>query len=169
MNYLELSYLAAILVRFMVRMAVFFRTLFCASCLLVIAGCDGDDGPEDDFGNNTGIKGRVLVQNEFTQPLYDDREGINVTLNVGFNDFSVAASSVGNWQLAGAPVGTYTITYSKAGFSTVIIDSILVSTVNPQYAVDNGFQKLPTVSITRLPTTEFNNFMLDLSFTVQGS
>src|SRR5690554_484762 len=138
--------------------------------LLIIASltsCDDKD-TTDDFGDGSGIKGRINVQNEFEQPLYDDRSGINVKLEVGFRDFDVVANNVGEWQLAGAPTGTYKITYSKAGYSTIVQRGIKLSYTIPVYPVDNMFQKLPSVAITKLPTTQFNDFELALNATPVG-
>ncbi len=135
---------------------------------LVFPSCTPDK-PEDSFGSSTGIKGRVNVQNEFQQPLYNERDGIDVLCHVGFQDLSASADNVGQWLISGAPVGTYTITYSKAGFSTVVMRNIKVSNTIPNYAVEAGFQKLPTATITKLPLTDFDNFILDLSYTTSGS
>ncbi len=121
-----------------------------------------DDQQTDDFGKGSGIKGKINVQNEFQQPLYDERSGIKVFLEVDFRDFDVAADNVGNWQLAGAPVGTYTITFSKAGYSTVVLNNIVISYTNPNYEVNNSFQKLPSVTLTKLPQTDFADFELIL-------
>lgn len=138
--------------------------------LLIIAALTscGDKDTTDDFGEGSGIKGRINVQNELEQPLYDERSGINVKLEVGYRDFDVVADNVGNWQLAGAPVGKYKITYSKAGYSTIVQRGINVSYTIPVFPVDNMFQKLPSATITKLPTTQFSNFELALNATPVG-
>lgn len=133
----------------------------------LLASC-GDDDSSDDFSEGSGIKGKINVQNEFQQPLYDERSGINVYLEVGFRDFEVVADNVGNWQLAGAPAGTYTITYSKAGFSTIVQEDIALSYTNPNYQLDNRFQKLPSATLTKLPLTDFTDFELALNSTAVG-
>jgi hypothetical protein len=125
-----------------------------------------DDGPG--FTGESGIKGKINVQNQYQQPLYDERGGIAVFMEVGFREFEVVADNVGRWQLAGAPVGTYTITYSKPGYSTIVQRGISISNVTPNYPVDNQFQQLPTATITKLPLTDFDNFELDLSINEQG-
>ncbi|NEN25434.1 carboxypeptidase regulatory-like domain-containing protein [Cryomorpha ignava] len=127
-----------------------------------------DDNPSDNFGDGSGLKGKINVQNEFQQPLYNERSGIKVFLEVGFRDFEVVADNVGNWQLAGAPVGAYTITYSKEGYSTIVRDDIVLSYTNPNYQLDNRFQKLPSVTITKLPLTDFTDFELALNSTPVG-
>lgn len=129
--------------------------------LLILTGCE-DKETIDDFGNGSGIKGKIHVQNEFEQPLYDKRGGINVHFEVGYRTFDVVGDAQGNWQLAGAPVGTYKITFSKAGYSTIVLRNIKLSYTHPVYAVDNLFQVLPTVSLTKLPSTTFSNFNLNL-------
>ena len=128
----------------------------------------GDKDTKDDFGTGSGIKGRINVQNEFEQPLYEERSGINVALEVGYRDFDVIADNVGNWQLTDAPAGTYKITYSKAGFSTIVQRGVKLSYTHPVFPVDNVFQKIPSVTITKLPTTQFNNFELALNATPVG-
>lgn len=132
-----------------------------------LISCDDDD-PSDNFGEGSGIKGKVNVENEFQQPLYNERSGIKVFLEVGFRDFEVVADNVGNWQLAGAPVGTYTITYSKDGYSKIVQDDIVLSYTNPNYQLDNRFQKLPSATITKLPLTDFADFELALNSTPVG-
>ena len=132
-----------------------------------LTSCDEKDA-KDDFGDGSGLKGKINVQNEFEQPLYADRNGINVKLEVGYRDFDVVADNVGYWQLPGAPVGTYKITYSKAGYSTIVQRGIKLSYTIPKYPVDNLFQKLPSATITKLPTTQFNNFELALLATPVG-
>ncbi len=133
----------------------------------ILAGCNGDDD-QPKFGEGSGIKGKINVQNEFQQPLYEERGGINVLLEVGFREFEVTANNVGSWQLAGAPIGTYTITYSKAGYSTIVHDNIVLSYTNPNYPIDNLFQQLPSVTITKLPLTDFQDFELILNSTPLG-
>ncbi len=133
----------------------------------VLASCNDD--AETDFPNSVGIKGRVLTQNEFAQPLYEERNGVNVFYETGFRDFTVQGDVVGSYQLGGAPVGQYTITYSKPGYGTIINRNISISTVNPVYPIDDGFQKLPQVTITQLPNTSFQALSLELEATVNGS
>ena len=136
--------------------------------VLILGGC-GSDEPSDDFGNETGIKGKVMVQNEFQQPLYEDRAGINVKFEVGYQDFATTTDNTGNWLLSGAPVGTYTLTFSKAGYSRIVKRSVKVSNTVPDYPVDHGFQQLPTVTITKLPLTDFADFTMTLDIlTGQG-
>lgn len=132
-----------------------------------LSSCDDKDS-EDDFGTGSGIKGRVNVQNEFEQPLYDDRSGINIAFEVGYRDFDVVADNVGNWQLTGAPAGTYKITYSKAGYSTIVDRGVNLSYTFPKFPIDNQFQKIPSVTITKIPTTQFNDFELALNTTPVG-
>ncbi len=133
----------------------------------VLVSCNNDD--DGAFPNNVGIKGKILTQNEFAQPIYEERDGINVFYETGFRDFTVQGDVVGNYQLGGAPVGQYTITYSKPGFGTIINRNISISTVNPAYPIDNGFQKLPQVTLTKLPNTSFQTLSLELDATVNGS
>ncbi len=134
----------------------------CLSCAL-IWGCNDDD--EGDFSDVVVIEGSVLVQNEFQQPLYDERDGVSVDLKVGFQDFGLAADAIGKYQLSGAPVGTYTGTYSKAGCGTVYSKNLKVSDTNPEFPVYNGAQRLPTVTLTKLPVTSFENVEMDLQIT----
>lgn len=135
---------------------------------LVFPSCTPDK-PEDNYGSYTGIKGRVNVQNEFQQPLYSERNAIDVLCHVGFQDLAVTADNTGQWLIPGAPLGTYTITYSKAGYSTVVVRDIKISNTIPKYAIEEGFQKVPTATITKLPLTDFSNFSMDLSYIAQGS
>jgi hypothetical protein len=135
--------------------------------VLVLSSCDDDDNA-DDFPNGTGIKGRVNVQNEFQQPLYEERGGIQVFFEVGFQSFTVSADAVGQYQLEGAPTGTYDISFIKPGFGTNIAENITISNVNPQFQVEDGFQKLPSFTITKLPVTSFSDVVLDLTVTSSG-
>lgn len=130
---------------------------------ILLVSCNENDA-EDDFPSNVGIRGRVLTQNEFQQPLYEEREGVELLLEVGFREFIVDADNVGRWQLPSAPVGTYTITVEKPGFGTVVYRGIRVSTVNPEYPVVDGFQEISRFTITELPTTQIQDVVLDLSF-----
>lgn len=132
-----------------------------------LTSCNDDD-PSDNFGEGSGLKGKVNVQNEFQQPLYNERSGIKVLLEVGYRDFEVVADNVGNWQLAGAPVGTYKITYSKEGYSKIVQNDIALSYTVPKYQLDNKFQKIPSVTITKLPLTDFTDFVLALNSTPVG-
>jgi len=144
------------------RFALYFLATF------ALFSCNEND-PADDFPNNIGIKGRINVENEFGQPLYDERNGITVLFETGFRSFTVLADVTGNYVLSSAPVGIYTITISKPGFGKIIDRSVRISTVNPQYQVDNGSQKLPSFIITKLPATNFQNASLDLNSLVNGS
>lgn len=143
-----------------------YALLFILSISL-LTGCNDDDDTGG-FEDGSGIKGKINVQNEFQQPLYDERHGIKVFLEVGYRDFEVMADNVGNWQLAGAPAGTYKITYSKAGFGTIIQNGIELSYTIPNYEIQNKFQKLPSVTITQLPLTQFSDLELALNATPVG-
>lgn len=135
---------------------------------LIFPSCTPDK-PEDTYGNSAGIKGRVNVQNEYQQPLYSERNAINVLCEVGYQDLSTTSDNIGQWLISGAPLGTYTITYSKAGYSTVVVKGIKISNTFPNYAIDEDYQKLPTATITKLPLTDFDNFTMDLNFIPQGT
>jgi len=142
-----------------------YRSLFFTLFLLAILTSCNDDEENNDFPSSVGIRGKVLTQNEFQQPLYDERNGVELQLEVGFREFFLDADNVGQWQLGGAPVGTYTFTVEKEGFGTLVRRSVKISTVNPEYPVFNGFQTIPTFVLTKLPVTQFQNVELDLTFT----
>lgn len=121
---------------------------------------DEDDNPITDDAN---LEGRVRVQNEYQQPLYEERDGILVLMEVGFQSFAVSADNIGNYVLSGAPTGTYTITASKEGFGTIVEGDIQISNVSPNYPVQEGNQILPTITITKKPTTEFSELVLEIN------
>ncbi len=121
---------------------------------------DEDDNPITDDAN---LEGKVRVQNEYQQPLYEERDGILVFMEVGFQSYAVNADNIGSYVLRGAPTGTYTITASKEGFGTIIQEGIQISNVSPNYPVQEGNQVLPTITITKLPTTDFNDLTLEVS------
>ncbi|MFT4770409.1 MAG: hypothetical protein ACI9CP_001795 [Cryomorphaceae bacterium] len=141
-----------------------FYTLF---LLLILASCNNDDDDNDDFPSSVGIKGKVLTQNEFQQPLYDERDGVEFHLEVGFREFFLDADNVGQWQLGGAPVGTYAFILQKEGYGTIEQRGVRISTVNPEYPVFNSFQTIPTFVMTKLPITQFEDVELDLTFTTE--
>lgn len=134
----------------------------------ILISCEDKDD-SDDFGTGSGIKGKIHVQNEFEQPLYNSRSGVNVAFEVGYRTFDVVGDAQGNWQLSGAPAGTYKITFSKPGYSTIVVKNIKLSYTHPVYSVDDMFQEIPTVTITKLPTTQFSNFEMTLNGQSQGS
>jgi hypothetical protein len=142
----------------------FFFTLF---LITLLTSCNDDEDKNDDFPSSVGIRGKVLTQNEFQQPLYEERNGVELFLEVGFREFDLDADNVGQWQLGGAPVGTYTFTVEKEGFGTIVRRGVKISTVNPEYSVFNGFQTIPTFVLTKLPVTQFQNVELDLTFTTE--
>ena len=109
-----------------------------------------------------------MTQNEFQQPLYEERNDVEMQLEVGFREFPVDADNVGQWQLGGAPVGTYAFTIEKEGYGTITPRGIRISTVNPEFPVFNGFQTIPTFVITKLPVTQFQDVELDLTFMEMG-
>lgn len=143
------------------KMRFFF--LFLMVGVLGLVSCNDDDDSGDDFPNGKGIEGRVHVQNEFQQPLYDERDGIQVYFEVGFQDFTVDADLIGKYVLRSAPVGTYTATYSKEGYGTVVASDLNYSETSPTLPIDNGFQQFPSVTITKKPVTSFSNLNLDLT------
>lgn len=134
----------------------FFWALIVAPLLI---SCD-DEIPEP--VPSAGIEGRVWTQNEFGQPLHDQRSGVNVFLETGFRNFNLAADQVGRYRLPGAPVGTYRATYSKAGFGKMIVSGLRLNTANPAYEVLNGFHQFPSVTLTQLPITDFSNVNVSL-------
>lgn len=143
------------------RLRAFLSMLAFASMVFVLSACDEDD---DLPPTETGIEGRVFVQNEFGEPLYNQRGGTSIFLEVGFRSFNIQGDQVGRYRLSGAPVGTYTATYSKDGCGTIVIRGIRVNVVTPSFPVLNGFQQWPSVTLTKLPTTAFTG----LSATLNG-
>lgn len=133
--------------------------------LVAFTSCDNDDNQSNDFAASAAIEGRILVQNEFQQPLYEERDGIGVFLKVGFQDFTTSADGVGIFQLGGAPVGNYTATYFKEGYGTVVNSGIKVSSTSPVLPVYNGYQRFPTATLTERPLTIFEDLVLDLTAT----
>lgn len=135
--------------------------------LLIMTGCN-DDGDDNPISNNVNFKGKIFVQNEFKQPLYDERSDIGILAEAGFQSFPITADALGQYQLSSAPTGTYTLTISKEGFSTIVERGIVMSAISPNFPVEDGFQKLPTYTITKLPTTIFENLDLDLESETVG-
>lgn len=134
---------------------------------LLLVGCDDKDEPNA-FEEGKGMKGKIHVQNEFAQPLYDERAGIKVHFEVGYREFDVVADAQGNWQLDAAPAGTYTITFSKEGYGTMVMHDVKLSYTHPVYPADNLFQKLPSVTLTKLPNTQFSDFDLSINILNPG-
>jgi len=163
---MELFYLA---LRYVITPSkMIYRSLFYSLLLLLtLTSCNSDDDKDNDFPSSTGIRGRVLTQNEFQQPLYDERDDVEMQLEVGFREFLLDADNVGQWQLSSAPVGTYTFTIEKEGYGTLVQRGIRISTVNPEFPVFDGFQTIPTFVITKLPVTQFDDIQLDLTFSTQ--
>lgn len=131
-----------------------------ASMVFVLSGCQDDD---DLPPSETGIEGRIFVQNEFGEPLYNERGGTSIFLEVGFRSFNLQGDQVGRYRLSGAPVGTYTATYSKAGCGTIVRKGIRVNSVTPSFQVLDGYQQWPSVTLTKLPTTTFTGVTATLN------
>lgn len=149
------------------RFSFLYRCTLLATALIFMAGCGNDD--EEEFPNFVGLKGRVLVQNEFGQPLYQDRSGIRAVLETGFQSFNVQADNIGYWQRANCPAGRYTVTYTKNGCGTLVFRDVMVSTTTPRFPIENGFQRLPTPTLTVLPNANFQNVALNLTTGQNGS
>jgi len=129
---------------------------------LGFSSCD-DDEDDNPITDDASLEGKVRVQNEYQQPLYDERDGILVFMEVGFQSYAVNADNIGNYVLSGAPTGTYTITASKEGFGTIVKEGIQISNISPNFPVQEGNQILPTITITKKPTTEFNDLSLEVN------
>jgi len=142
------------------------RPFFYLIFIAFLISCNGDD--EGGFPDSTGIEGKILTQDEFQRPLYEERDSVDIQLEVGFFEFEVSGDNVGQWRLSNAPVGTYRFTASKEGFSTIERRDVRISTVNPEFSVFNGFQKMPTFVLTKKPNTQFQNISLDLTFETQA-
>ncbi|MCA1752108.1 MAG: carboxypeptidase-like regulatory domain-containing protein [Cryomorphaceae bacterium] len=121
----------------------------------LLTSCNDDDFPEPPA--TTNIEGRVFTQNEFGQPLYDERSGVSVYLETGFRNFNVMGNNTGVYRLSNAPTGTYIMRYSKNNFGTVEKNGLRVITTNPRFEIIDGFQQIPSVTLTKLPTTSFNS------------
>ena len=134
--------------------------------MIILAACDEDK--EEDFPSNVTLKGSVLTENEYGQPLYDQRGGVTVNFETGYRTFTSTGDALGKYALSSAPVGTYVITYSKPGFGTVEKTGVIISTVDPQYPVDHGAQVLPTVKLVQKSTASFNNLSLDYTWQFSG-
>ena len=141
------------------------RILFYFLFVFALISCNDDD--EGGFPSSTGIEGRILTQDEFQRPLYEERDSVELQLEVGFNNFEINGDNVGQWRFSRAPVGTYKITVAKEGFGTIERRDVRISTVTPEFSVFNGFQKLPTFVLTEKPNTQFQNVELNLSFDTQ--
>lgn len=135
---------------------------------LFVASCDDPDST-DDFPSNIGLRGKVNVQNQYQQPLYEERDGISVLLETGFRSFPLQADHTGRYEISGAPVGTYTATYSKPGYGTIVQRGLKVSTFSPEFQVQDGKQVLPTVTLTKIPNTTFAEEALTYDQVIAGA
>lgn len=123
--------------------------------VLVLTSCNDDDFPESTPFVN--IEGRIFTQNEFGQPLYSERSGVNIYLETDFRNFDVQGNNTGVFRLTNAPTGTYMIRYSKENYGTIERRGIRLVSANPDFEIIDGFQQIPSVTLTKLPTTSFNN------------
>lgn len=143
-------------------------TLLALFVTLVFSACDDKDS-DDPTPSSVGLTGSVRAQNEFGQPLYEERDGVAIHLQVGYRSFDVLADNQGYYDFNGAPIGTYSATYSKPGFGTLINRNLKVSALDPNFQVQNGRQVLPTITLTKIPNTTFSDEALSLSYTVNGN
>lgn len=121
----------------------------------VLTSCDDDDFP--DTPPVTSVEGRVFTQNEFGQPLWNERSGVTVYLETTFRNFTVQGNNTGIYRVSNIPGGPYMMRYSKPGYGTILRKGIPIQTGNPQFEVIDGFQQLTTVTLTKLPTTTFTS------------
>jgi len=82
------------------------------------AGPAGEAGANG-FGKDTGtISGSLTLYDEFTFPVADS-SGVVVTLSSGTFEQKATSDSHGHYSFTGIAVGTYNLTYQKAGFGTM--------------------------------------------------
>lgn len=123
--------------------------------VLLFTSCD-----DDEFDNPpplTSVEGRVFTQNEFGQPLYNERAGVSIYLETEFRNFNLEGNNEGIYRLSNIPTGTYMMRYSKENYGTIERRGLRVINTNPQFEILEGYQQIPSVTLTQLPTTSFNN------------
>jgi len=82
------------------------------------AGPGGEAGANG-FGKDTGtISGNLALYNEFTFPVADSGEVV-VTLSSGSFQQTTSSDAHGHYSFSGITLGTYNLSYQKAGFGTM--------------------------------------------------
>lgn len=131
---------------------------------ILLTSCKDKDA-EEDFPNNVSVEGKVHVQNEYAQPLYEEREGVDIYVEKAFRNFSNTTDATGRYQFTGLPIGNYVFQFSKEGYGEVWLQNIELSNIAPNYPTNNGLQVIPSVTLKRKAYTTFENIDLQLTET----
>jgi hypothetical protein len=91
------------------------KIILLAMLLFVVAGCESESGSTSGSGTPPGdITGTIFLYDTLYGKM-TDHSGIKVSVNTLQQTIT---DSKGNWTLPNVPVGTYSLTYEKAGFGT---------------------------------------------------
>ncbi|GEM_PF-2989254 len=111
--------------------------------LLLVAGCSSPTAPAVTY---PALYGRVQLEDSTGTPIPPPYSGILVTIP-NWND-TVHADSLGNWNMANPPQGSYNVLFSKAGFGSTSFKENYSITYNSW-----GWNEQLFVALTAAPDT----------------
>jgi hypothetical protein len=135
------------------------RLLFIAllTTTVVFTSCKKDKDPEAVGVIVPNLKGKIVLNEQYGGVNYADRAGATALLSGQFQTFTATTDDAGRFQFSEIPSGTYSISVSKEGFSTMQINNFSFIRNTPTLPVEGTYQILPTLTLGKKSTVSFDS------------
>jgi uncharacterized protein (DUF2141 family) len=136
------------------------------SLSIVFVSCKKDKDPDAIGVSVQNLRGKIVLNEQYGGVNYADRAGATAILSGQFQTYTSTTDDAGRFQFEQLPAGTYSISVSKNGYSTMQINNFTFSPTNPAFPVDGTYQILPTLTLGKKSTFYFDSTMVSLNFNI---
>lgn len=136
------------------------------SLAIVSVSCKKENDPNAIGVSVPNLRGKIVLNEQYGGVNYDDRAGATALLSGQFQTYTATSDDAGRFQFEQLPAGTYSISVSKDGFSTMQINNFTFSPTNPNFPVDGNYQILPTLTLGKKSLFYFDSTMVTLNYNI---
>jgi len=136
------------------------------SLSIVFVSCKKDKDPDAIGVSVQNLRGKIVLNEQYGGVNYADRAGATALLSGQFQTYTSTTDDAGRFQFEQLPAGTYSISVSKDGFSTMQLNNFTFSPTNPAFPVDGSYQILPTLTLGKKSTFYFDSTLVSLIYYV---
>lgn len=136
------------------------------SLSIVFVSCKKDKDPNAIGVSVPNLRGKIVLNEQYGGVNYSDRAGAIALLSGQFQTYTATSDDAGRFQFEQLPAGTYSISVSKDGYSTMQLNNFTFSPTNPDFPVEGTYQILPTLTLGKKSNFYFDSTLVSLIYYV---
>jgi hypothetical protein len=136
------------------------------SLSIVFVSCKKDKDPDAIGVSVPNLRGKIVLNEQYGGVNYNDRAGATALLSGQFQTYTATTDDAGRFQFEQLPSGTYSISVSKNGYTTMQLNNFTFAPTNPAFPVEGTYQILPTLTLGKKSQFYFDSTMVSLVYYV---